>query len=244
MTDMRGRVALVTGANRGLGLAIARGLAERGLAVALSGRDRRDVEDAAGALAAGGLDVFPVILDVTDTDSVRRGVDAVLARGGGLQVLVNNAGVQLDGTKAVDRVDPALLARTLRTNLYGALAVTQASLPAMRAGDFGRIVNISSTLGTHHDMADPGSPYAEVDAPAYRLSKGALNLLTSLLARGLSGRNILVNAACPGWVRTRLGSQRAPLSPEEGADTPIWLATLPDGGPTGGIFRERRRIPW
>ena len=103
---------------------------------------------------------------------------------------------------------------------------------------------MSSSLGTLHEICDPDSPYTEVDSPAYRLSKGALNLLTALLAREVRGKNILVNAACPGWVRTDMGGERAPLSVEEGADTPVWLATLPDDGPTGGFFRERSRVAW
>jgi NAD(P)-dependent dehydrogenase (short-subunit alcohol dehydrogenase family) len=114
----------------------------------------------------------------------------------------------------------------------------------MRANRYGRIVNMASTLGSLSDMASPDSPYAAVNSPAYRLSKTLLNSLTVLLARELKTDNILVNSACPGWVRTGLGGDRAPLSVQQGAETPVWLATLSDGGPTGGFFRERRPIPW
>ena len=114
----------------------------------------------------------------------------------------------------------------------------------MKAGRYGRIVNMSSTLGSLGEMTGPDSPYGGVMASAYRLSKTVLNGITALLARELRGTNILVNAACPGWVRTDMGGDRAPLTPEQGADTPVWLATLPDGGPNGGFFRERQPIPW
>ena len=114
----------------------------------------------------------------------------------------------------------------------------------MQAGDYGRIVNMASTLGSLTDMADPGSAYAGVSTPAYRFSKAGLNCITTLLAKEVRNHNILVNSACPGWVRTDMGGDQAPLAPEQGADTPVWLATLPDDGPTGGFYRERALIPW
>ena len=109
---------------------------------------------------------------------------------------------------------------------------------------YGRIVNMASTLGSLTDMTDPESSYGGLEVPAYRLSKTLLNAVTALYAKLTRGKNILVNSACPGWVRTDMGGKEAPLSPEQGADTPVWLATLPDGGPTGGFFRERQPIPW
>jgi NAD(P)-dependent dehydrogenase (short-subunit alcohol dehydrogenase family) len=114
----------------------------------------------------------------------------------------------------------------------------------MKAGGYGRIVNMTSTLGSLTEMADPRSEYAGVRTPAYRLSKAALNCVTTLLAKEVRDDNILVNSACPGWVRTDMGGAQAPLTPEQGADTPVWLTTLPDGGPTGGFYRERTLIPW
>jgi NAD(P)-dependent dehydrogenase (short-subunit alcohol dehydrogenase family) len=114
----------------------------------------------------------------------------------------------------------------------------------MRANDFGRIVNISSTLGSLDDIVSPDSPYAVVLSPAYRLSKSLLNGITALLAKELQGSNIKVNSACPGWVRTRIGGESAPLMPAQGAETPVWLATLPNDGPSGGFFREKSPIPW
>ena len=120
----------------------------------------------------------------------------------------------------------------------------QNCIALMKAGGYGRIVNMSSTLGSLSEIADPESAYAGVGTPAYRLSKAALNAITTLIAKEVRDDNILVNSACPGWVRTDMGGDEAPLTPEQGADTPVWLATLPDGGPTGGFYRERTRIPW
>jgi NAD(P)-dependent dehydrogenase (short-subunit alcohol dehydrogenase family) len=132
----------------------------------------------------------------------------------------------------------------LETNAFGPLLLSQACLGLMKANNYGRIVNMSSTLGSLTDIASPDSLHAEVLSPAYRLSKAVLNGITVLLASELRGTNILVNSACPGWVRTDMGGDQAPISPEEGADTPLWLATLPEGGPSGGFFRERQPIPW
>lgn len=234
------RVALVTGANRGIGLEISRRLAARGLKVMMSGRDLAAVEQAAAAVPAS----CPWRLDVRDRARIPVVVAEILGTFGRIDVLVNNAGIQRDGPEGIGEMPFSIFARTLETNLYGPLALTQAVLPAMRRQGYGRIVNMSSSLGACADILDPASPFAAVDSPAYRFSKGALNLLTALFARELAGSNILVNAACPGWVRTGCGSERAPLSAEEGADTPVWLATLPDGGPSGGFFRERAPIPW
>lgn len=233
-------VALVTGANRGLGLEISRRLAARGIVVVMAGRDLARVE----AAAAGVPGALPLRLDVRDGVRIPVAVAEVLERLGRIDILVNNAGVLIDGPEPVSTVPPELVARTLETNFEGPLRLCQAVLPAMRRQGHGRIVNMSSTLGAFHDIGDPSSPFGAVDSPAYRLSKGALNLLTALLARELAGTDILVNSACPGWVRTELGSERAPKSVEEGADTPVWLATLPQGGPNGGFFRDRRPIGW
>ncbi len=132
----------------------------------------------------------------------------------------------------------------LETNAIGPLLMAQATVPVMKANGYGRIVNMASTLGSLAEIANPDSPYNSVLSPAYRLSKTLLNGITVLLAGELRGSNILINSVCPGWVHTDLGGDAAPLAPEQGADTPVWLATLPDDGPTGGFFRERQRIPW
>jgi NAD(P)-dependent dehydrogenase (short-subunit alcohol dehydrogenase family) len=159
--------------------------------------------------------------------------------------LVNNAGIQIDAGTSVLELGMTQLLNTLKTNAFGPLLLSQACIPIMRSNHYGRIVNMASTLGSLTDIADPRSSYPEeVGSPAYRLSKTLLNGITLLLAAELRVGNILVNSACPGWVRTDMGGNRATLSVKEGADTPVWLATLPDGGPTGGFFRDRQPVPW
>jgi NAD(P)-dependent dehydrogenase (short-subunit alcohol dehydrogenase family) len=234
------RVALVTGANRGIGLEISRRLAARGFQVVLSGRDLAAVEQAAASLPGARARR----LDVRDRARIPVVVAELLEEIGRIDVLVNNAGIQRDGPESIAALPLSILDQTLATNLLGPLALTQAVLPAMRRHDYGRIVNMASSLGAFAHILDPASPFDAVDSPAYRLSKGTLNLMTALFARDLRDSNVLVNSACPGWVRSGCGSERAPLSVEEGADTPVWLATLPDGGPSGGFFRERQAIPW
>jgi NAD(P)-dependent dehydrogenase (short-subunit alcohol dehydrogenase family) len=226
------RVALVTGANRGIGHEVVRQLATKGLSTILAARDSDKAEAAAHALAAAGLPVTGRQLDVTD----QGGVDALAKGLDRLDVLVNNAGIYLD--EDVAAVDPDLdrIRMTLETNLFGAWRTTVALLPQMRAGGYGRIVNVSSGAGQLADMW--GS------SPGYRVSKTALNAVTRMLAYELADTNILVNSVCPGWVRTDMGGRGASRSVEEGADTAVWLATLPDDGPSGGFFRDRKPIPW
>ncbi len=228
-------LALVTGANRGIGLAIVGGLLERGFTVLLGGRDAERARLAAEPLRAAGLPVAPVQLDVTDQASVDAAFRLIEAEHGRLDVLVNNAGAFYDDERPSD-ADLGVVRAALETNLIGPWRLCIAALPLMRRHGYGRIVNVSSSSGA---FSEPG-----FEAPAYSVSKAALNMLTLRLAAELAGSGILVNACCPGWVRTEMGGPNAPLSPEQGADTAIWLATLPADGPTGGFFRERRRIPW
>jgi NAD(P)-dependent dehydrogenase (short-subunit alcohol dehydrogenase family) len=230
------RVALVTGANRGIGLAIAEGLAERGLHVLLSARDPAAAARAAAPLRARGLTVSPVALDVTAQGSVDALAQQVRRDLGRLDALVNNAGAYYDTEQDLLGADMGIVQAALETNLLGAWRACQAFVPLMRRQRYGRVVNVSSGAGAFNE--------AGTGTPAYRVSKAALNMLTVTLAAELAGEPILVNAACPGWVRTDMGGAGAPRSPEQGADTPIWLATLPAGGPSGGFFRDRRRIAW
>ena len=228
------RVALVSGGNRGIGRQVAGDLAGLGYRVVIGSRDLAKGEKAAREL---GNDVVARQLDVRDEKSIRSCIAWIAEEPGRLDVLVNNAGVIGGGwrTSAVD-VDLDDVRATLETNLFGAWRLTQAALPLMRRNGHGRIVNISSGMGQLSDMG--GS------SPAYRVSKTGLNALTRILSAELAGENILVNSCCPGWVRTDMGGRSAPRSLAEGADTPVWLATLPDDGPTGGFFRNRRPIPW
>jgi NAD(P)-dependent dehydrogenase (short-subunit alcohol dehydrogenase family) len=244
MPDHDKRVALVTGGNRGIGYAIGRSLAQRGITVILGVRDPNKGATACSRLQGEGLDVNFELLDVTDEDSLQTAVKHIQARFDRLDILVNNAGISIDDSKNALDVSRRTIEKTLQTNVVGPLLLCQKCIALMKAGGYGRIVNMSSTLGSLSEIADPNSAYAGVGTPAYRLSKAALNAITTLIAKEVGDDNILVNSACPGWVRTDMGGDQAPLTPEQGADTPVWLATLPDGGPTGGFYRERTRIPW
>lgn len=232
------RVALVTGGNRGIGLATAAQLGALGLRVVIGARRRSDGEAAVAQLAAGGAQAGWIELDVADEAGRVRAVETVLAREGRCDILVNNAGVALDKWVPAAQLELDVLRATLETNLYGPLRLCQLVLPAMRAQKHGRIVNLSSELGSLEKSSTGGSA-------AYRVSKTALNMLTRLLALELKDEpDILVNAAAPGWVKTELGGAAAPLTPEQGAKTPVWLATLPAGGPSGGFFKDCEPYPW
>ncbi len=227
------RVALVSGANRGIGRAIAEGLAELGHVVAIGARLRDDAQDTAAQIGSGA---FAVELDVTDAASVQAAVDTVVDRTGRLDVLVNNAGGHYDEGVRARHLSADDLLDALDVNALGPVRLIAAALPHMLTQGWGRIVNVSSRSGTF--AATWGN------APAYGVSKAALNMLTFQLAKDLHGTGVLVNAACPGWVRTRMGGDEATRSVEEGADTPIWLATLPGPGPSGLLFADRAVIEW
>ncbi|HWN81581.1 MAG TPA: SDR family oxidoreductase, partial [Candidatus Udaeobacter sp.] len=223
--------ALVTGGNRGIGLEVCRELGRQGYRVVFAGRDLKLAERAAADLATG--EIVPHQLDVTDPRSIAR-LERELDR---VDVLINNAAVYLDEGRSVLEVEPEVFRVTYETNLIGPLALCQAFLPGMIERGYGRVVNVSSGAGEFGSMRD--------DTPAYRVSKAALNALTLILADAARrAPDVLVNAVCPGWVKTRMGGSAAPRTPEQGADTIVWLATHPAGGPTGGFFRNRKPIPW
>ncbi|MGW1715994.1 SDR family NAD(P)-dependent oxidoreductase [Streptomyces sp. NPDC002156] len=229
------RTALVTGGARGIGLEIGRQLADRGLRVLVGARQRKAAEEACRAI---GPTALPLALDVTSATSVAEAVREYRELTGGIDVLVNNAGVSLDGELRPPYIDEDILRATLETNLTGAWRVAQAVVPGMVEAGYGRVVNLTSSYGSL-TLMDSGRH------PAYRISKTALNALTRMLAAELAGTGVLVNAADPGWTRSGMGGPSAPRGPEEGADTPVWLATLPEGdGTTGGLFAERRPLPW
>ena len=221
-------VALISGASRGIGAEIARQLAaDHGFLAMAGARNPVDVADAEG--------IVPVQLDVTDQASVDAARERIEADPGRLDVLVNNAGVYGEPIGVVDYdLDDAH--RVLETNLFGPWRLIQAFMPLLRRSEHPRIVNLSSGAGQLSDM-DGGRA-------AYRVSKTGLNALTRALAADERGSGLLVNTMCPGWVRTDMGGPGAPRSVAEGADTAVWLATLPDDGPSGGFFRDRRPIPW
>jgi len=218
------RVALVTGGNRGIGFAVCRALAEKGLVVILGARHRE-----LGDEAAKKLKVRPIWLDVSDRGSIEAAVKEL----GSVDVLVNNAGVYPSGT--VLEAPAEAWRDAFETNFFGALSLSRAFVPGMLERGYGRVVNVSSGYGAFAEGLEGPAPYS--------LSKAALNALTLKLASEVRG-GVKVNAACPGWVRTRMGGIGADVSPEEGADTIVWLATLPASGPNGGFFRRRRAIKW
>lgn len=230
------RVAVVTGANRGIGFETCRQLAKKEIRVILASRDEAKGKGAAEKLQAEGLDVSYHPLDVTNSDSVQRLAQFITSEEGQLDILVNNAGVLIDASDSLLDTKIDTLRETMDTNLSGPLLLCQALIPLMQQHNYGRVVNVSSGAGQLSDMT---SGY-----PSYRISKTALNALTRILGNELKGTNILVNALCPGWVKTDMGGANASRTPEQGADTVVWLATLPDHGPTSGFFRDRQPIPW
>ena len=235
------RTAIVTGANRGLGREIARQLALLGYRVILTSRDESKGKQALEKLkheigAKISSDLIYHQLDVTNSGSITRLHDYVLSEYAGADVLVNNAAVLLDQCGRVLQTPLDIYRVTTETNVYGPLMLCQAFIPGMLQRNYGRVVNVSSGAGQVGDMIN--------DMTAYRLSKIALNGLTLMLADSVQGSNVLVNAGCPGWLRTDMGGPDATRSIEEGAQGIVWLATLPDGGPHAGFFRDKRPIPW
>lgn len=238
MEPTQRRIALVTGANRGIGLEIARQLAGRGFHVWMAARDLRKVTEAAQELAVDGRMVDPIQLEVTRSESALAAAAMIQARCGRLDVLVNNAGVLMDRQQPLSLTPPDVLRSTMETNVIGVLKVTRSLLPLLRASGQGRVINLSSSGGQLAEMM------ASVWAPAYQISKTALNALTLLLASELKPQGISVNVMCPGWCRTDMGGETAPKSAEQGADTAVWLATEAGAEVTGKFFRDRQEIPW
>jgi NAD(P)-dependent dehydrogenase (short-subunit alcohol dehydrogenase family) len=230
------RVALVTGANRGMGLETAKELLERGIRVVMTGRDLPALEKARNGLGQIGWGAVPAVMDVADPASIAAAFEAISKQVGSVDVLVNNAAVLLYENDEPLSIPLDGYRRTLETNLLGVIETCRVFVPPMAARRYGRVVNVSSGAGQLSRM----STYA----PAYSISKTALNALTRILAETYRDRNVLVNAVDPGWVRTDMGGRSAPRSVQQGVDTTVWLATLPDDGPTSGFFHDRRSIEW
>jgi NAD(P)-dependent dehydrogenase (short-subunit alcohol dehydrogenase family) len=237
------RVAVVTGANKGIGFEIARQLAQKGLRVYLGSRDEARGRDAAEKLRAEGLDVAPLRLDVTNERSVADVVSQVEREAGRLDVLVNNAAIAIDDAPA-SKLSIDVLRRTYETNVFGVVRATQAFLPLLRKSDAGRIVNLTSGLGSLAQSSDPSWEFAGAKYLAYNSSKTAVNAITVQFAWELRDTPIKVNAADPGYVATDMNRHQGVRSVEQGAATPVRLALLPADGPTGGYFNDDGRVPW
>jgi NAD(P)-dependent dehydrogenase (short-subunit alcohol dehydrogenase family) len=234
------RIAVVTGGNRGMGFETCRQLGRRGARVILTSRDPAKGEAAAAGLRGEGLDVRHHQLDVADDASIGRLAEFIRSEFGRLDILINNAGIARGKDEPRERAMRTFeatasgLREVLATNLIGPFLLCQALIPLMRG--WGRVVNVSSGMGQLSEMGG--------GLPAYRISKAGLNALTRIFAREVEGTGVKVNAACPGWVRTDMGGAGAARSVEEGGATTVWLATLPDDGPSGGLFRDQKPIPW
>jgi NAD(P)-dependent dehydrogenase (short-subunit alcohol dehydrogenase family) len=235
------QIAVVTGANRGLGFETARQLAQRGIKVILTSRSAEKGQAAATQLQQEGLDVEFHGLDVADASASTTLADFIKSQFGRLDILVNNAGVFLDpydpndpGPASVFNADIDTIRQAMETNTYGALRLAQSLIPLMNGR--GTVVNVSSGMGQLSDMNGC--------CPAYRLSKTALNAVTRILADELKDSGIKINSVCPGWVRTDMGGDNADRSVAEGAAGIVWAACLPEEGPSGGFFRDGQPIPW
>jgi len=236
-------IALVTGANKGIGYEIAAGLGALGWSVGVGARDEGRLEAAVAKLRAAGVDAFGVPLDVTDDASVAAAARQIEAGAGRLDVLVNNAGVLGGWPQEPTLVDLATVRTAVETNVIGVIRVTNAMLPLLRRSASPRIVNMSSSVGSLTRQTTPGAETGPISV-AYAPSKTFLNAVTVQYARELHDTNILINAACPGYTATDLNGFRGVRTPEQGAAIAIRLATLPDDGPTGGFFEDAGVVPW
>lgn len=230
------RIALVTGGNRGIGLEICRQLAKLGIRVLLGSRDPAKGAVAAAELIAAKLPVEVREADVADDYSILKCMDWIRRDVGRLDILVNNAGIMIEDNDVPPEEELRIIRETMQTNVYGPLLLSRLAIPIMKSRRYGRIVNLSSGMGSLTEM---GAGYI-----AYRMSKASINVVTRVLAAETEGMGILVNSADPGWVKTDMGGRGANRTVYKGAETPVWLATVPEGGPTGGVFRDRKAIPW
>ncbi|MFD9642946.1 SDR family NAD(P)-dependent oxidoreductase [Streptomyces sp. NPDC059082] len=236
-------IALVTGANKGIGYEIAAGLGALGWRVAVGARDRLRRDTAVEKLRAAGADAFGVPLDVADDASAAAAAELIAVRAGGLDVLVNNAAITGAVPQTPTTVDPATVRAVVETNVIGVVRVTNAMLPLLRASASPRIVNMSSSVGSLGLQTTPGIDMGPVPA-AYLASKTFLNALTVQYAKELGGTGILINSGCPGYTATDLNGFQGVRTPRQGAAIALRLATLPDDGPTGGFFDDDGPVPW
>lgn len=234
------KIAIVTGASRGLGLGISEALAQRGFKVIMAMRNPDKAQKQVNSLKVKDLDVVPVKLDVSQEKSINDFIEQVRKEYGFVDVLVNNAGIMIDsedgGNSSVFKTKTSTIQKTFATNTLGPFLLTQKIFPLMKQEGYGRIVNVSSGMS---QLAEPQAAYA-----SYRISKTALNMVTNIFATEAQGLDICVNSVSPGWVRTDMGGPNADRSVEQGIKGIIWAATLPKGGPNGGFFRDGESISW
>ena len=241
------KIALVTGANKGIGFETAKQLAQKNITVLLGARNETEGKKAEAALRDLSLDVTYVKLDISDSEDIATVKNYIESEFGVLDILVNNAAVFLDGEwfgNNVESVPMKILRDTFDINYFGTVELTQALLPLIKKSDAGRIVNISSLSGSFGVHLDENHWLYKLKPYAYSASKTALNQFTVFLANALKETNVKVNAASPGWVKTSIGSDQAPLTPEEGAKTGVALALLDDNGPTGTFSQSGEVFPW
>lgn len=240
------KIALITGANKGIGFETARQLAAKGFTVLIGARDQAKGAEAVEKLKAENFDADFVRLDTTEPESIKQAGEIVGEKYGKLDVLVNNAGIFVDFGVPIGETDPEVLRNTFETNFFGAWHAIQAFLPLVKKSDAGRIVNVSSTVGSINEIGDPASPFDGFRAPAYAASKTALNALTALLAREYRDNpRIKINSICPGWVASGApGTENAPRTVEQGARIVVELATIGADGASGGFFDDNGAIAW
>lgn len=240
------KVALITGANKGLGLEMARQLGHAGVTVVLAARDSKKGEAAAEALRKEGIDAQFLKLDVTNREDHAAAAKSLEQKFGRLDILINNAGVALEGFNAgmPSTTTDEVIHNTFETNFFAPVALTRALLPLLKKSEAGRVVNMSSILGSQTLHSDPDSPIYGFKSLSYDASKAALNSFTIHLAYELKDTKIKVNSAHPGWVKTDMGTDAAPMEIPEGGKTGVELALLGEDGPTGGYFHLGQRLPW
>ena len=239
------KIALITGANKGIGLETARQLGQQGITVLAGARDEAKAKQAEEELCKAGLDAHGIVIDVNNADSIQKAAARIERDYGRLDILVNNAGVMIDDQKKKPSEQSLdMWRKTFETNLFGLIATTQALLPLLRKSAGGRIVNLSSILGSIHLHATPGSPVYDMKLPAYNVSKSAVNAYTVQLAYELKDTTIKVNAAHPGWVKTDMGGEGATMDIPDGAKTSVALATIGADGPNGAYLHMGETLPW
>lgn len=240
------KIAFITGGNRGLGLETARQLAKTGVEVVIGSRDQKQGEAVAEKLRAEGIKVDAIRFDITQPADYKEAYDYFDKKYGKLDILINNAGISREGlgSNSTSTVSPSVLREIFETNFFGQVELTQTLLPLIKKAPEGRIVNLSSILGSLTLHATPGSPIYDFKSLAYDSSKAALNQFTTHLAHDLKGTRIKVNSAHPGWVKTEMGTDAAPMEIQDGAKTSVQLATLGTDGPTGGFFHMGESLPW